>query len=439
MKKYRLIKSDQLCQSNINIIPPVERIIAIGDIHGDLNLMIDSLIISNVIQEVPQQMANSISLIDNSNITRHYIWTGGNTVVVQVGDQIDRCRPTYYGACIKPETTYQDEASDMKILKFFSDLHQIAKPGAVYSLLGNHELMNAMGNMDYVSYLGLKEFSGDKKNPDPNDRIKAFKRGSTISKFLSCSRSAVIVIGSFLFVHAGFVSSLIKKGKNIHQVTDELNNLVKIWLLGNKIETEKILQIIDKLKQLLIIKDKENIKINLSIIRNEINQISHLSELDLNIINKLFEKINITDLKEIYHIIHVLNNIIKGYNTTRRLIEDPKVSPFWIRNLGNIPPNMNGDNELCHDFNNVMKLFNIKGMVIGHTPQLNIGINATCDNKLFRIDVASSKAFEYIIENNNNNDIRDRYNEGRKVQVLEILNDTHINIIKKNQSKTKII
>jgi hypothetical protein len=69
-------------------------------------------------------------------------------------------------------------------------------------------------------------------------------------------------------------------------------------------------------------------------------------------------------------------------------------------------------------------------MVIGHTPQFmfNEGINGACNNKLWRVDTGSSKAFnKYDLRYKMNKEIMDI----RNVQVLEILNDTDINIIKK--------
>ena len=52
-------------------------------------------------------------LIDNNGK-----WIGGDTVVVQVGDQVDRCRPVD-NECDHPKETVNDEASDIKILFLF--------------------------------------------------------------------------------------------------------------------------------------------------------------------------------------------------------------------------------------------------------------------------------------------------------------------------------
>lgn len=66
------------CPNNTFIpttLPAVKRIIAIGDIHGDYNLAVRSLRLANLIDE-----------------DLNWIADPPNTIVVQVGDQIDSCR-----------------------------------------------------------------------------------------------------------------------------------------------------------------------------------------------------------------------------------------------------------------------------------------------------------------------------------------------------------
>ena len=103
-------------QKNSQII--VDRdIIAIGDIHGDIQLMLDTLTIGGVIQETNAQNNNCIKIIrkDKNDTEEYYEWIGKNTIVVQVGDQIDRCRPTNFmlSNCKEQNVTYDDEASDI--------------------------------------------------------------------------------------------------------------------------------------------------------------------------------------------------------------------------------------------------------------------------------------------------------------------------------------
>ena len=92
-----------------SVLPAVENIYAIGDIHGDLKVAIDSLHLSKVINKdyktlinekvISKELLNNISEKKNSKFTSEDMadkiasklnWTGNKSVVVQVGDQVDR-------------------------------------------------------------------------------------------------------------------------------------------------------------------------------------------------------------------------------------------------------------------------------------------------------------------------------------------------------------
>lgn len=93
----------------------VERIVAIGDLHGDYGNYLATL--------------RAAGLID-----RKGKWAGGATHLVQTGDIPDR----------GPDT--------LKIIEHISKLAQQAerKGGRVHSLIGNHEAMNMYGDLRYV-------------------------------------------------------------------------------------------------------------------------------------------------------------------------------------------------------------------------------------------------------------------------------------------------
>lgn len=217
------------------ILPASERIIALGDIHGDYELAIKLLKIARVID-------------DSVN------WIGGDTTVVQVGDQNDRCRP-YHNNCAYPDETVDDEASDIKIFKLFTNLHKqaIKEGGAVFSLFGNHEYMNHMGNMSYVSFKGLKEFENYEDPEIPGKIIKnglhgrkyAFSPGKEIAKFMACTRQSILIIGSNLFVHAGVLPEyLMEINVNNRDDLSKINIDIRKWLLG-KINSEYVEEIIN--------------------------------------------------------------------------------------------------------------------------------------------------------------------------------------------------
>lgn len=210
------------------IMPMVKRLIVIGDIHGDLKLFKELLKIAGVI---------------GTNKNGQIMWIGGDTHVVQVGDQIDRCRPLGNISCEHPNATVNDEASDIEIMYLANMLDEQARKvgGSFISLLGNHEIMNSMGVMSYVSYLGLKQFETyvDPKNPSlkfadgKSGRIHAFEPGNEIATMMGCTRLPAVVIGSHLFVHAGIVNGLIDQlGLNNMDDLETINIAIRMWLLG---------------------------------------------------------------------------------------------------------------------------------------------------------------------------------------------------------------
>ena len=198
------------------------RIIAIGDLHGDFKLTVKVLKLAN--------------LIDNN-----YNWIGADTYVVQVGDQLDNHRPNKT-INFKNNSNFEG-VEDIKVLNYLTDLNLQANKvnGAVISLLGNHEILNVMGNFTYVSQNDIENFKYyvDTKHPEKKflsgleARKYAFKPGNEYSKILACTRLPAIIIGSFIFVHAGFITKFINNLK-INGTDDlyKINFSLKKWLLG---------------------------------------------------------------------------------------------------------------------------------------------------------------------------------------------------------------
>lgn len=288
-------------------------------------------------------------------------WIGGDTYVVQVGDQIDRCRPIPgTKMCSDPCYLNDDEDSDIKILELFTDLHEQAVKvgGSVISLLGNHELLNSMGEMGYVSYMnaeGMKEkykVDGTEFKDGFEARKHAFKPGNLYGRYLGCTRQASVIIGSNLFVHAGIIDKLIEQiGLKGIQEFEDINILVKKWLMG------------------LVNMDKS---------------------------------------------MHIISS---------------NDSMFWTRILGSLPSNLpESDIDCQQNISQVLKIFKINGMIIGHTPQsflFNKDINHTCGNKIWRVDNGSSSAFD-IFDKHYTNSHHKHHN--RRFQYLEIINDNEYHV-----------
>lgn len=177
-----------------------KRIIVIGDIHGDFNSLLRSLYIANVI---------------NINCD----WIGKNTIVIQLGDQLDKG-----GRDSLSVDRTNDKLEELKVIEFMHYLHFEAKKhnGAVYNLLGNHELMNILGDFRYATSNHIGGFGGDKI------RRELFKPGGAIAIKLACNTNGIMQIGNWIFVHAGLLPHHVKNF-SIEEINDKIRNI----LLGN--------------------------------------------------------------------------------------------------------------------------------------------------------------------------------------------------------------
>ena len=178
------------------IYPPVEKLYALGDIHGDLNAFILSL--------------KKAGVIDN-NLN----WCGETSHVVQVGDILDRK--------IR-DVEYTDEDSEMIIISLICklQLEAYAAGGGFHPIIGNHEIMNILGIFDYVSPMGMKHF----KNIE--GRKEYFKIGNIFCRYLACGWNPIVKIGDFIFCHGGISLNIARK-YNIEYI----NSIMRDTLFGN--------------------------------------------------------------------------------------------------------------------------------------------------------------------------------------------------------------
>lgn len=210
-----------------SVLPAVKRIIVIGDIHGDLDLAVRYFKANNLIDDRLEWVAKP-----------------SDTVVVQVGDQIDSCRPAIGSGECKVKHTEGDLPEDVKVMEFFDTMHKKASVvgGAVYSLLGNHEIMNSQGDFNYVSYENKNNFEYNGHRGETGRR-DAFAPGGSIAKQMACTRKTVLIIGSNLFVHAGIMPKLAYKLDQLDISNEDkvayLNKAVREWLL-NEVSHDKV-------------------------------------------------------------------------------------------------------------------------------------------------------------------------------------------------------
>ncbi|MRG97005.1 metallophosphoesterase [Polyangium spumosum] len=178
------------------------RIVAIGDVHGDLAATRAAL-----------RMAGAIDEKDH--------WVGKDLMIVQVGDEIDR----------------GDE--DRDILDLFERLADEAKRagGAVIALNGNHEVMNVQLDLRYVTDDAFKDFVGvsgvatadrrlDRVAEPARARAAAFLPGGPYAKMLA-KRDLIAVVGDTVFVHGGI------SPKHVRYGIDRMNREARAWMDGS--------------------------------------------------------------------------------------------------------------------------------------------------------------------------------------------------------------
>jgi hypothetical protein len=188
------------------------RVVIIGDIHGDLKRLKKILIDAKII---------------NNNI--EWIANPPNTIVVQLGDQIDSLNR-------KDNIGDWEVLKDIEVLYFTNNLNDIArsKGGLFISLIGNHELMNVMGNFSYVA-----------ENSSFNLRKEYFKPNGTLSDILA-NRPIIVKIGPLIFCHAGIKKEHIELMAKYNKPLSYINNIWKQFIKTNKINNEDK-EIFDKL------------------------------------------------------------------------------------------------------------------------------------------------------------------------------------------------
>jgi hypothetical protein len=154
-------------------------VIAIGDLHGDLEATRRAL-----------RLAGAIDASDH--------WSGGTRVVVQTGDEIERLR---------------GEAKQAG--------------GELIALSGNHELMNVAHDYRYVTPGSFASFS------DEPGRRKAFDPGGPYATLLA-ARPIFMKVGDSVFVHGGILLKHVVYGLN--RMSDE----VRAWMRGERAEPPPI-------------------------------------------------------------------------------------------------------------------------------------------------------------------------------------------------------
>jgi Calcineurin-like phosphoesterase len=180
-------------------LPESPRIVVIGDAHGDIG-----------------RMATALRALQIINDNMQWIAQPANTIVVQMGDQVDSANRVN-------EDNEWELMPDTDLVLFMDRLDNMARlqGGRVLSIIGNHEIMNIVGEFMYVSPKSAA------MNGGLEARRKQFAPGGYIAEALA-KRCVILKVGRLLFCHGGLLPKhLDMMGDNLHIINQVFRKFVK--------------------------------------------------------------------------------------------------------------------------------------------------------------------------------------------------------------------
>ncbi|KQJ88730.1 shewanella-like protein phosphatase 2 [Brachypodium distachyon] len=218
-------------------LPSPSRLVAIGDLHGDLAKSLAAL-----------RLAGLLPASNNDPGPSSTSWAAGPTLAVQLGDILDR------------------GGDELRLLYFLRRLSisAAAQGGALLPILGNHEVMNVAGDYRFVTPEGLREFSAwagwyraglaikrrcgglePPKNPflgvpkafpgvkaefwdGFRSRLAALRPEGPIARRFLADLPTVLVVGDSVFVHGGLLEAHVEYG------IERINAEVSDWIRGGR-------------------------------------------------------------------------------------------------------------------------------------------------------------------------------------------------------------
>jgi hypothetical protein len=175
----------------------VERIVAVGDIHGALD--------------------EFVSVLQGTGLADAELnWSGGEAHLVSVGDLLSR--GDYGRQVMDLLMRLQGEAA--------------AAGGAVHVVLGNHEVMSLTGDLRYISAGDYAQFGSEAPDGLPAgflERRAAFAPDGKYGSWL-LEQPVAIVVNDTLFVHGGLSSRL--EGLSLEEINESSRRDIRRFVAG---------------------------------------------------------------------------------------------------------------------------------------------------------------------------------------------------------------
>ncbi|MEN8121993.1 MAG: ankyrin repeat domain-containing protein [Bacteroidota bacterium] len=194
---FNIVKSNS---KNPDYYNNVEKIFAVGDLHGGFDDF-------------------KKLLINNKIINKELNWIWGNGHLVFVGDVFDR----------------GDKVTECFWLIYKLEKEAIKLGGNVHLVLGNHEIMQLTGDKRYLAekYIHLC-------NRLNFDYTNLYGHKSVLGKWIR-TKNTIITINDILFVHGGISQELIKNGLTIEKINSIVKEVLKRKDGEPKSKTEELI------------------------------------------------------------------------------------------------------------------------------------------------------------------------------------------------------
>ncbi|MGA8623080.1 MAG: metallophosphoesterase [Candidatus Sulfotelmatobacter sp.] len=336
---------------------PPESVVAIGDVHGDFDDFVTIL--------------QKVGLID----AQHH-WTGGKTTLVQVGDLLDRGP--------KPR--------DVMDLLMSLEKEAPQAGGRVVSLLGNHEMMNIMGDLRYVTPVNYASFADANSEERQKSAFQAYMkwRGSHAPLLAELPQPMELTEAEWMARHpAGYVEQREAFGPNgiygkwlrEHSAVADIGGVI---FLHGGISPEVAKMKVDKIN---------------SQIRDEIKTFDATKQYlqDEKIILPFFNLQEITGVVQAEITAERKSLMPSDQQRQTRLIQflrygewlSVKVDgPLWFRDYDHW-----SEEEGATKMGKILEVFKATHIVVGHTPQQGGRIRPRFGDKVFLIDTGMLSSY----------------------------------------------
>ena len=333
------------------------RVLAVGDIHGDFDALVAIL--------------QKTGIIDDQ-----HRWTGQTATLVQTGDLLDR------------------GPKDLQVMDLLMALEkQAAKSGGrVIVLLGNHEVMNLMGDLRYVApetYLSFADEESEKRLQEAyQDYVKLLKRRVQVvekpAQLTAESKRQWMQAHPPGFLEhrkalgpKGKYGSWLRKRPAIVQIADT------IFLHGSihpSLASLKVKEINERIKSEIQAFDTYT--------QHMVQEKLILSFYALNeIVSSAQEKVERREA-EVGRKEDKQLTLLKEFLTFGSWLSTHPDGPLWFRGFAQW-----SEEEGAQQLPQLLKAYRVKRFVVGHTPQLPGQIQVRFGGKIFLIDTGMLSSY----------------------------------------------